>query len=100
MNIDEDSITANAYYKKPGMDFYLVAIDMSDIGVFTNSIIVDRDRNGNLRVKPPKFVGYDKYSRQVTIQQVEFDKHKVIWKKIEQLALEAANTYVEPGEPP
>jgi len=100
MQIDETLMTAKVYYKKAGMDFFLVSIAMPDVGMFPGSIIVDSDRNGNLRVKPPEFKGHDSNGRPRVIKQIEFDKHKAMWKKIEQLALDAANTYTEPGEPP
>lgn len=95
MFIDDDKIKAEAYYKKPGMDFYLIKVAIPDIGLYINSIIVDKDKKGELRVKPPKYVSL-KFGKPMTIQQVEFDKNKELWQVIIVLAFEAVESYNEP----
>lgn len=90
MDVDEEYIEAEAYYKDPSKDRYFVKITFIGLDMFINSFVVQPTRYEGqpLWVQEPKYMKQNKW-----VAHVEFNKHSKLWKIIEDKARQAVALY-------
>src|SRR5579885_183637 len=94
MFIDESLIQVEVYWKKPGVDFYLVKVAFPEIGLYINSIRVGLAKDGSeLKALGPQIPYKNK-----PLRQVEFDFDGLFWNLIEPLVIKAVAGYQNPNE--